>query len=156
MIPLVIHADDADSHRRRSFCIMTLSSALVGQCSPWDARMLLYITDMQHCADETLDTLDAWVCWSLLELSVGTWQEVDPFGNSIPTRRSKVGLPLAGPYRGVLVCHKGDQKYIQRAYHMQGSWVSEFVCWHCRAMRSGEHCYTLHGKCAPHRQTKVS
>lgn len=156
VVPLIVHADDADSHRRRSFCICTLSSALIGQCSPWDARMLLYVTDNQHCTDETWDTLDAWVCWSLCELSLGVWQNKDPFGNPMPSRESKEGKWLASGYRGVLVCHKGDQKYIQRAYHMQGSWVSNYVCWHCRATRSGPMCYTLHGKHAPHRPTKAS
>ena len=156
VIPLVIHADDAESHRRRSFCISTLASALVGGCSPWDSRMLLYVTDNQHCVDATWDTLDAWVVWSLTELSLGSWLDTDPWGNPMPQRQSKAGMPLAGGYRGVLVCHKGDQKYIQRAYHMTGSWVSECICWYCRATRTGENCYTLHGKHAPHRGTRVS
>lgn len=149
VVPLVIHADDAESHRRRSFCISTLASALVGGCSPWDSRMLLYVTDNQHCVDATWDTLDAWVVWSLTELSLGSWLDTDPWGNPMPQRQSKAGMPLAGGYRGVLVCHKGDQKYIQRAYHMTGSWVSECICWYCRATRTGENCYTLHGKHAP-------
>ena len=154
-MPLVIHADDAESHRRRAFCVMTLASALIGQRSPWDSRMLLYITDNQHCCDETWNTLDAWVCWSLQELSLGVWQTKNPFGEDMPERASHAGLQIAQGYRGILVCHKGDQKYIQRAYHMQGSWVSECVCWLCRATRTGQLCYTLHGKGAPHRQTKV-
>ncbi|CAK9052660.1 unnamed protein product [Durusdinium trenchii] len=43
-VPLSIHADDSKSHRRRSFCVCTLSSVLVGECSPFDARLLLYMT----------------------------------------------------------------------------------------------------------------
>lgn len=155
VVPLVIHADDAESHRRRSFCISTLASALVGGCSPWDSRMLLYVTDNQHCVDATWDTLDAWVVWSLTELSVGSWLSTDPWGNPMTRRQSKAGTPLAGGYRAILVCHKGDQKYIQRAYHMTGSWVSECICWYCRATRTGANCYTLHGKHAPHRATRA-
>lgn len=156
VVPLVIHADDAESHRRRSFCVMTMASVLVGNASPWDSRMLLYVTDNQHCVDETWDTLDAWVCWSLLELSLGRWLGSDPYGNHLESREAVSGSLLAGGYRAVLVCHKGDQKYIQRAYHMQNSWVSDVVCWHCRATRTGQNCYTQHGKFAPHRGTKAT
>ena len=155
-IGLVIHADDADSHRRRSFCVMTMSSVTVGQMSPWDARMLVYVTDNQHCVDETWDTLDTWVSWSLTELAEGKWFANDPWGRPLKCREGKAGQPIAENYRGVLVLHKGDAKYMQRAYHTHNSWVSERVCWLCHATKSGSMAYTLHGPHAPHRSTMVS
>ena len=50
-VPLSIHADDSKSHRRRSFCVCTLSSVLVGECSPFDARLLLYMAIWQTISD---------------------------------------------------------------------------------------------------------
>ena len=151
-----IHADDAESHCRRAFCICTMSSILVGNESPWDVRLLLYCTDNQRCLDETFDTLDAWVCWGLAELATGIWSGVDPFGQTMASREHKAGKPIAEGWRAILMCHKGDEKYMQRAYHFQGGWVGENICYHCRAKKSGPNCYTLHGKHAPHRGTKVS
>ena len=155
VVPLCVHADDAESHRRRSFCVATVSSVLVGGTSPWDVRLLLYVTNNQDCLDETFDTLDTWLTWSLTELANGKWFGHDPWGNVIPSRQDIAGKPIAAGWRGVLVLHKGDAKYLQRAYHTHNSWVSDRVCWHRRATRAGNLCYTLHGKFAPHRQTMV-
>lgn len=114
------------------------------------------MTDNQRCVDETWDTLDAWVCWGLHELQCGVWAATDPWGNHMPSREGKAGQPIAEGWFGCLACHKGDDKYLQRTYHMCSSWASKMPCWLCRATTSGSHAYTLHGKGAPHRSTAVS
>ena len=153
----MIHADDAESHRRRSFCVCTLSSLLVGGKSPWDSRMLVYVTDNQRCCNATWDMLDVWLCWSLEELQQGVCSGTDPWQRPLESRKHKAGLPIACGWKAVLTCHKGDDKYLQRAYHPQKSWVSSHPCWFCAATSAaGPCCYTLHGKSAPHRQTRAS
>ncbi|CAJ1459451.1 unnamed protein product [Effrenium voratum] len=154
-VPLAVHGDDAESHRRRSFTITTVSSLLTGG-SPWDSRLLIYCMDTARATDSTYDVLDSWVVHSLTELQLGVFLDVDAFGRPWPDRPNK-GQPIAGGWRGVICCHKGDEKYLARAYHTNTSWQSKYCCWLCRASRTNPSMlYTLHGRFAPHRATACS
>ena len=83
--PLVIHGDDAECHRRRSFLVVTWGSATV-HATPWDSKFLIYVGDNSACDNETYSTLDMWTTWSLLELQLGRWLDIDPWGR--PFRRT--------------------------------------------------------------------
>ena len=147
-MPIVIHGDDCDAHRRRSFCVCTLSSALCGG-SPFDSKILLYATDNSRSCTETFDTLDTWLVWSLIELQEGRYMTVDPWQNPI----NRPDEPIAGPYRAVLVNLKGDEKWMQKVLKLKTSWVSHHICPVCRASKSDALIYTSFGKSAPHRAT---
>ena len=148
-IPLCFHGDEADAHRRRSFCVTTLSSAVVGG-DPWNSKLLLYVTDCNKAIPETYDVLDAWRVWSLIELQEGTFLDVDPFG-----RKFARGLsgPVAGPWRAFF---KGDEKFCQRALKLVQSWVSHGVCAFCKATQTGDLVYTTYGPKAAHHGTLLS
>ena len=156
-VPLVLHGDDADSHRRRSFCILTFGSLLVSGVSMWDSKYVMYIMDNSRAVNETFSTLDLWCMWSLTELQLGTFLDVNPFGQQHHLYdKGRRGL-IAGGWRGIVVYHKGDEKYIQRAYKASHSAVSKNVCLQCLATSSdGPMVYTHHGPSAPHRATKLS
>ena len=84
-IHLVVHGDDAECHRRRSFMVLTWGSVLVN-ATPWDSKILSYVGDNSQLGDEAYKVLDAWVAWSLLELMLGHYLDVDPWGQ--PFNRS--------------------------------------------------------------------
>ncbi|CAK9061534.1 UBA domain-containing protein [Durusdinium trenchii] len=149
-VPLVVHGDDAEAHRRRSFCVVTLASA-VCYGSQFNTRYLLYAIDNAQACQESYMTLDMWLMWSLIELQEGRYMSVDPWQNPITRPQG----PVAGPYKGVLVNLKGDEKFLQRTLRLQTSWVSENVCALCRASKSGPMVYTTFGVNAPHRTTKL-
>lgn len=151
-IPLIVHGDDADAHRRRSFCVVSWASVLIHGCSPWDSKYMIYCTDNYHATAETYAVLDAWAVFSLTELQLGRYLDVGPYG---PLNRSCNGQLIADGWRGILVFHKGDEKYFQRCYGMRTSWVSNRICWYCKAEKdsASPNLYTLHGPCAPHRSS---
>lgn len=154
-VPLLIHGDDAEAHRRRSFQITTMSSAVVTG-SPWDTKLLLYCCDNARTTGDTVFTLDLWVAWSLTELQLGFFLDVDPYNRPYsPFNQGRKGC-IAGPWRAILAIHKGDEKYIQKAYKTQTSWVSKQVCWTCAASSGDAMVYTQYGPCAPHREAKLS
>lgn len=153
IIPVQWHGDDADSHRRRSFCCCTLSSPLAAPGSAWDNRILVYVTDNSRVCSETFDTLDAWMCWAFCELQEGCFFTVNPFGEEF--NRGKTGQ-ICGQYRAVLCAIRGDQKYLQRCLKLKTAWNSEQVCAFCRASNAGDLVYTHFGPAAPHRQTMIS
>ena len=107
-IPLILHGDDCESHRRRSFTVCSFASLLVKNCSVWDNRLLCYCTDNSSC-NETVDTLDAWLVHSLTELMMGRFFEIGPFGDPIPGRENKGGQEIAGGYRGILTAPWGRE-----------------------------------------------
>ena len=146
VIPLLFHGDDADAHRRRSFCVCAISSPLAPPRSSWDNRALLYVADTGRMLPETYDTLDAFMVHSLCELQEGTFFDVDPYGR--PWDRGVSGLIMGG-LRAVLCGIKGDQKYLQRALKLRSSWNSERVCMYCHATSSGANLYTSFGPGAP-------
>ena len=78
-IPLVFHGDEADAHRRRSFCVCSFCSLLVSGKSPFDSKYLIYLTDVNRCVEETWDVLDAWAAYSFMELQHGQFFSVSPF-----------------------------------------------------------------------------
>ena len=52
--------------------------------------------------------------------------------------------------------HKGDEKYLQRAYWSAHTAVSQKVCMWCKAEQSGELIYSAYGDRALHRETLLS
>ena len=150
VFPILCHGDDADSHRRRSFTVLTIGSPLSRGRSSWDERFLIYVMDVNRSVPETYDCLDAWVVHPLTELQEGRFMTVDAYGQ--PYERSLSG-PICGPYRGVLLALKGDQKYLQRALKLTTSWVSDRCCMYCDTGTSGPNLYTFFGEHAPHRAT---
>ena len=51
--------------------------------------------------------------------------------------------------------HRGDEKYLVKAYHLTISWLSQRCCWSCHASRmsNSELLFTHFGPNAQHRQT---
>ena len=150
----MVHGDDAEAHRRRSFCVSTFASA-VTRGSPWDTKYLMYCMDNSVSTDASFEGLDQWVVWSLMELAEGEFMTVDPFGNRIDRKGLKG--KIAGPYRGVFFCMKADEKYIQKSMHLVNSWNSKGMCGYCKAsLEAGPLQYTCFGPNAGHRQTMLS
>lgn len=134
--------------------VVSWGSLLVSGCSPFDSNMLVFAGDNAQCLHETYNVLNCWLCWSLTELLLGTFLDVDPFGSPIQ-RAGPGGRQVAGGWKAVLACHKGDEAYLQKAYNMVTTWNSESVCWRCGASKGAntELVYTTHGPNAPHRET---
>lgn len=152
--PIICHGDDADSHRRRSFCALTIGSPLLPACSSWDSKVLIYMIDTTRAVEETYDVLDSWVVHSLCELQEGRFFDVDIYNCKFA--RGKSG-PICGEYRGIFVALKGDQKYLQRAVKIKANWKSpNNVCVYCGARSSGDLIWSSFGPDAPHRSTLVS
>ena len=152
-IPLVVFGDDADSHRRRSFYICTLSSPLCNSGDSWDSKLLLCALDNSRAIPETYDAIDAWIIHSLTECQEGRFFSVNPWGETYD--RGMVGR-ICGPYCGIVVGLKGDEKFIQRTLKTNASWISDGVCLYCKASQKGNMQYTFFGEKAPHRGTLVS
>ncbi|CAL1131312.1 unnamed protein product [Cladocopium goreaui] len=136
--------------------VTTFGSALVHK-SPWDSRFLLYCTDNSKSCSNTYDTLDTWVAWSFTELGAGRWLQHSPWGEYMGRREDKAGTLIADGWIGVLVAHRGDEKALAKAFHVKNTWVSEEVCFTCRASRLSDsrYLYTGFGQNAPHRETIV-
>lgn len=87
---------------------------------------------------------------------MGRYMEMGPWSEKVPKRKGLDGKLLANGYRGILVVHRGDEKYItEKAYHIGVSWLSQQCCWSCRAsrMRDSNMLYTHFGPNALHRQS---
>jgi len=155
-VPLVFHQDDGEAHRRRSFMVTTFGSAVI-HGSPWDSRFLLYCSDGARSCSSTYDTLDSWIAWSFVELSVGKWFQHSPWGEDFKERQVRGGSVIADGWRGILVFHRGDEKALAKAFHVKNTWVSEEVCFTCKASRMSEssNLYTGFGRNAHHRTTIV-
>ena len=154
-MPLIWHGDDAESHRRRGFNVNSFASLLTKSTLPWETRFICYVLDNSKGCDETLDGLDTWVVWSLTEMQLGRYFGSDPFGKPLASRRDLAGKEIANGWRGILVAHRGDEKYLQKAYHVSVSWLSQQCCWNCKASRlsGSELLYTHFGPNARHRST---
>ena len=155
-IPLVIHGDDAESHRRRSFTICTFGSVLVtGKCL-WDSKILLYALDGARANETTLATLDKWVSWSLLECQLGHFMDQNPWGEDFAPFTAGRSGRIMGEYKAVLAIHKGDEKYLQKCYKSSHAGNSTNVCMQCMAnAKRGNLIYTSHGLQAHHRSTRL-
>ena len=152
-IPLLFHGDDADSHRRRSFYVATVSSPLCSFEHSLDSRCLLCCLENSRALPETYDAIDHWMVYGFMELQAGFFFSVDVWGEQFP--RGKHGRVM-GSYVGILCGIKGDEKFIQRALKVNAAPNSEGVCLYCDASKSGENVYTSFGPKAPHRSTMVS
>ena len=153
----MIHGDDADSHRRRSFMVVTIGSVLT-HGNMFDTRLLCYVLDNSRAMPMTVPTLDTWLTWSLTELQLGHFLDTDPWGR--PLERYSKGRKgqICGDYKGILVVHKGDEKYMQKVYRLSHGAVSKHVCMLCEASSEVDspYLYTFHGMSACHRSTRLS
>ena len=137
--------------------VCTFGSAVIHK-SPWDSRLLLYTTDNARSCSNTYDTLDTWIAWSFCELAHGCWFQHSPWGEPMGRRNGRAGELIADGWIGVLWAHRGDEKALAKSLHVKNSWVSEEVCFSCRASRLSESSllYTTFGRSAPHRQTIIN
>ena len=134
--------------------IATVSSMLMDG-SPFDCKLLVYCLDNSRTTSQTIDQLDCYFAWSLVELSLGKFLDIDPWGRPYqPHEQGRQGA-ICGKYRGVVCMHKGDEKYIQKVYRTTSSWNSKLVCFRCQAESQGPNSYTLYGPHAGHRSTMV-
>lgn len=134
--------------------ISTIGSVLVDG-SPFDTKLLVYCVDNHQAVHETFTTLDQWFVWSLCELALGHFLDKDPFNRDHqPFSQGRRGR-ICGPWKGIVVVHKGDEKYIHKAYGMTHSWISKFICFRCKAESQGPNCYSTYGEHAPHRRTMM-
>lgn len=123
----------------------------------FDTKLVCYVLDNSKAMSSTVATLDTWMTWSLMELQLGFFMDVNPWGEPLPWHnRGRTG-PIMGNWRAILVCHKGDEKYIQKAYRTSHTAVSKNVCVMCRASCEDDALlYTYHGLTAHHRSTIMS
>lgn len=135
---------------------MTVGSLLVSG-NMFDTKLVCYVLDNSKAMSSTVATLDTWMTWSLMELQLGFFMDVNPWGEPLPWHnRGRTG-PIMGNWRAILVCHKGDEKYIQKAYRTSHTAVSKNVCVMCRASCEDDALlYTYHGLTAHHRSTIMS
>ena len=124
----------------------------------FDTKFLLYCLDVAQAVPETMAILDKWLTWGLMELQLGRYMDMDPWGRPLPEwQDGKRQGPVASGWRGILVYHKGDEKYIQRTYKTSHGAVSRNVCIQCHATNTDDHLiYTQHGPNAPHRATRLT
>ena len=139
VVPLEIHGDDAELHKRRSFSISTVSSALTTG-STWDHKLLLSCFDNSCAGESTSTEIDCWICWGLVCAAAGKYLDYDWYGRRfsssyMPQLAAKAGKPIAGDFRFVFAGHKGDQVYIHKCYKFENYWTSEEVCRSCAATR---------------------
>lgn len=136
--------------------VTTFGSAVIHK-SPWDSRYLLYCTDNAKSCSSTFDTLDSWLAMSFIELGEGKWLQHSPWGEELGYRKKKAGTWIADGWRGVLVAFRGDEKALAKSFHVKNTWVSEEVCFTCKASRLSDspYLYTAFGRNAQHRQTCV-
>ena len=139
VIPLEIHGDDAELHKRRSFSISTVSSALtVG--STWDHKLLLSCFDNGSASESTSTEIDCWICWGLMCATAGIYLDQDWRGRHfskdyMPELHAKSGTRVAGPFRFVFAGHKGDQVCLHKCYKFENYWTSQEVCRSCGVPR---------------------
>ena len=124
----------------------------------YDSRLILWCLDNAQATSSTQHTLETWLCWSLIECQQGHFLDVNPWGEAHdPYHTHNRRGPVAGDWKLVMVYHKGDEVYMQKAYRPANSWVSHNCCLVCRASQHDpELLYTHHGPNAAHRSTKLS
>ena len=139
IIPLECHGDDAEMHKRRSFAICTVASALLGAgIATWDHKLLLSCFDNSVAGESTATEIDCWICWGLVCAAAGVYLDHDWYGQAfspdyMPALYAKAGKQIAGPFRFVFAGHKGDQKYLHACYKFENYWTSEEMCRSCAA-----------------------
>ena len=135
VIPVEIHGDDAELHKRRSFSISTVSSALTTGAT-WDHKLLLSCFDNAAAGDSTSSEIDCWICWGLVCGAAGVyldhdWHQKKFDQNYMPELARKAGQPIAGNFRFVFTGHKGDQAYLHKCYKFENYWTGHEVCRSC-------------------------
>ena len=135
VIPLEVHGDDAELHKRRSFSISTVSSALT-TASTWDHKLLLSCFDNSAAGESTSTEIDCWICWGLVCATAGVYLDHDWHGRAfskdyMPQLFQKAGRRIAGKFRFVFAGHKGDQVYLHKCYKFENYWTSQEVCRAC-------------------------
>lgn len=154
---MAIHGDEADSHRRRTFSILTVGSLTVPPGQLFDNKFLVFCLDNSVATPDTASTLEKWVAHSLAELQQGSFSQVDPWGAPFPSNYPNRSGDICGGFKCVLAMVKGDEKWHQRTFRTVTSWVSKNPCLHCAAsVNSSRLLYTSFGPNAPHRNTLVS
>ncbi|CAE7351165.1 unnamed protein product [Symbiodinium sp. CCMP2592] len=164
IIPLECHGDDAEMHKRRSFAICTVASALLGPgIATWDHKLLLSCFDNSAAGESTATEIDCWICWGLVCAAAGVYLDHDWYGRPfspdyMPDLYAKAGKQIAGPFRFVFAGHKGDQKYLHACYKFENYWTSEEMCRSCAASKNGSSPmgYVHFGLGAQHRSTIYS
>ena len=153
----MVHGDDADSHRRRSFLVMMVGSVLTGG-NMFDSRLLCYVLDNSRAMASTVATLDTWIAWSLTELQLGSYLDIDPFGRPLEKYAKGRSGEICGGWKGIVVVFKGDERHMQKAFKLSHGAVSKKVCVLCEASSdpNSDMLYTYHGPMAPHRRSMLS
>ena len=93
-----MHGDDADSHRRRTFGVTTMSGATTTG-GTWDTRLVLDCHDNNQCAPSTAAEIDCWHVWGMICGMSGIHLDVDFWGRKFdetyyPERKKKAGQKL--------------------------------------------------------------
>ena len=137
VIPIEIHRDDAELHKRRSFSISTVSSALTSGAT-WDHKLLLSCFDNAAAGDSTSMEIDCWICWGLACGAAGVYLDHDWYGKRFDSGymaelARKAGKPIAGKFRFIFSGHKGDQVYLHKCYKFENHWTGQEVCRSCAA-----------------------
>ena len=76
IVPIELHGDDADAHRRRTFLVVSWQSA-VTKGATIDCIFPAYCVDNNQATEETASQLDMALVWSLQQMSAGTLFEHD-------------------------------------------------------------------------------
>ena len=154
-IPLCVHSDDGEAHRRRSFMVVSFGSILRAGGCPWESRIVLYCTDNSRACNATFNTLDSWLCWSFTELATGRFFAHSPWNEPMAHRKGEE--LIADGYRGILIAFRGDEKALLKSFHCKRNWTSTNICISCHASRlsNSRYIYTMFGRNAPHRDTAV-
>lgn len=159
IIPLAVHGDEADSHRRRSFSILTIHSLTV-HGTLFDKKFLIYCLDNSVAHSNTAATLERYVAHSLAELQTGTFSGLDPWNRPFSPKHRNLSDngQICGGWKFVLSMVKGDEKWHQRTFRTSKSWVSSSPCLHCSASSNNDQglIYTSFGPNAAHRSTLTS
>ncbi|OLP95623.1 hypothetical protein AK812_SmicGene22238 [Symbiodinium microadriaticum] len=126
VIPLEVHGDDAELHKRRSFSISTVSSALTTG-STWDHKLLLSCFDNSAAGESTSSEIDCWICWGLVCASAGKYLDHDWHGRKfdetyMPQLAKKAGRSIAGDFRFVFAGHKGFVGADFEEWHESMAW----------------------------------
>ena len=139
VIPIELHGDDAELHKRRSFSISTVSSALTSGAT-WEHKLLLSCFDNSSAGDSTASEIDSWHCWGVVCAMAGVYLDHDWYGrkfdeNYFPELYAKAGSKVAGDFRFVFAGHKGDQVYLHKCYKFENYWTGQQVCRSCADSR---------------------
>lgn len=134
--------------------VFSFGSALVGG-SPFECRYVCYVLDNARACSSSYDCLDSWLVWSFTELATGRWLQHSPWNEPMNHRSGIAGERIAGPWRGILVAIRGDEKALAKLFHFRRTWVSHNVCGSCMASRvpGSPLLYTQYGETAEHRKT---